>query len=137
MVWPKGLRKGRDLRPVRDPNEPEVPVVESLEAAQIEQQAEVKMEEVKVKVAEPKKEPRFVPFTGKESLPQYTMVKGRVVLGAPRYALMRGDGKRYKLLAYRRTPAGVERTLARVLVNGGADKPLFESLKKAGIPGAF
>lgn len=130
MAWPKGLKRNRDLRPIRNPEEEG-----SLKAAEttiVEQKAEPKMETKPVQ-----KSSKYLPYAGKESLPAYTTARGRIVPGEARYALSRGTGKRYKLLAYRRTPAGVERTIARVLTNTGADKPLFDSLKKAGIPGAF
>lgn len=132
MPWPKGVKRSRDLRPAKNPQE--TAILEAVENI-VSDVAEVKVEPVK---SEPtKKAGKYQPYNGKESLPAYTTERGRVIPGEPRYAVVRGDGKRYKLLAYRRTPAGVERTLVRVFTNGGADKPLFDTLKKLGVPGAF
>lgn len=133
-MWPKGIKRGRDLRPIRNPEEGELKAAEN---AIDEPKTEAVMLNEEIEAPPTHKTSKYLPYSGKETLPNYTIVRGRVIPGDARYALTRGTGKRFKLLCYRRTPAGVERTLTRVLTNSGTDKPFFEMLKKAGIPGAF
>jgi len=131
MGWPKGMKRKRIIRP----DEGIAPV----QVAQAEEVAVVKKEAV-VEVAV-KKGSKFQPYLGKGSLPNYSMHGGRVVPGESRFALVRASGRKYKLLAYKRTPSGVERTLARVIEPSNnkfpQDRALFDVLKKAGIPGAY
>ncbi len=132
MAWPKGMKRNRDLRPIRNPEEQDIP--KAAEVAVIEQKAEQATEPISVKSNGKSK---YLPYQGKESLPAYTINRGRVIPGEPRYALVQAHGKRYKLLAFRRKPSGVQRKLVRTLTSSPADKPLLETLKKAGISGVF
>ena len=94
--------------------------------------------------AEPqKKESRFMPYQGRESLPPFELIeKGkdgradRIKYGAPRFAMHRGERGTVKVLAYFRSPRGVVRKVYAVLkptTNRPKDAALLKELKAAGI----
>lgn len=93
----------------------------------------------------PKAKPKYLPYTGKDSLPSYTRTgsgkKTKVILGEPRYTIARSVTGQYKLLAWQRSPAGVERRVVATFKPKDRQRPadgaLLANLKKAGIPGAF
>lgn len=105
----------------------------------------VRSEEVKEQT---KKVQRFLPYTGKESLPPAVIDKhGRVKkAGESRYFLSGNSNVGYKLLRVYRNGKGIGRSLVRVLKVGGRtaavnnvrykkDRAFLEQLRAVGIPG--
>jgi hypothetical protein len=92
---------------------------------------------------------RFIPYTGKESLPPYKVLskghpeKGipdRIEYGEPRFVAVKGERKTLKVLAFYASPRGVIRKLYSVVKYDSKNqkaRALIASLKECGIPGAF
>lgn len=80
--------------------------------------------------------PKFVPYTGSESVPE--LVKGKK-FSAPALEVAR-FGKSFKVLRYRRSAIGIVRDTLRMLQPANkkrpVDKGIMAQLKRAGIPGA-
>lgn len=84
---------------------------------------------------------KFTPYTGPESLSDYSIVAGKVVYGEPRFFINRSQDnpKKFKLIAVYKKPGGVQRRLWSVLKP--YDKPdhkaFMNQLKAGGIQIGF
>lgn len=105
-----------------------------------------KMHEGFEEAVKPKKQPKFLPFTGKDSLPPWKTIGGAKVSGDRRYyaiGFAQNNQQNLKLVSVCRLPSGIKKKCEAVLkpykknARGANDRLIIQQLKACGIPGVY